>query len=211
MARCAHLLIIDDHTFIADLFAAYVKSRGKAIRVSKATSVPQALAIAEATEDLDIVLLDLDLPGMDGLTGLPALRERRPDLPIAILSGDLSAATVHAAFKAGAHGFVTKTMSGDEVIAAIRLMLSGERYVPAALAGEMAKEAPGLTPREYEVLAGLVHGRSNKEIARVLGVSGATVALHLTNIYRKLDVTSRSQAIRRAFETGLHQDRRRGF
>lgn len=207
-----HILLVDDHAFIMDSFEAYLASVGEGIRVSKALSMAQALAIAEVAEDLDLALVDLHMPEMDGMTGLRHLRERRPDLPVAILSGDPSPGVARAALQAGANGFIPKTLGGSAVLAAMRLMLTGAHYLPAEIARQAAHDevaAIGLSGREREVLDALVHGRSNKEIATIMRVTAATVALHLTNIYRKLSVTSRGQAVRRALELGLHPDRRR--
>lgn len=200
-----HLLIVHDHALVADSFEAYLTSRGEPIRVSKATSMPQALAIAEVEEDLSLALLDLHMPGMNGLTGLGHLRERRPNLPVAILSGDASPSVARMALQAGASGFIPKSLGGPAVLAAIQLILAGARYLPADLAQEARTDhvaATGLSQREREVLHALIDGRSNKQIASAMQITSATVALHLTNVYRKLNVTTRGQAVRRAFELG---------
>lgn len=204
-----HVLVADGHAFVADTFAAYLTTRAGA-RVSKAASVAQALALVEAAEDISLALLDLHMPDMDGVMGFRCLRDRRPDLPVAILSGDASAEIARRVLDAGANGFILKSMGGPAILAAIRLILAGERYVPANLlqAEKARAAAPAFTQREHEVLGGLVDGRSNKEIASTMQISAATVALHLTNVYRKLNVASRGQAVRRAFELGLRTDRR---
>lgn len=174
----------------------------------------QALAIAEAAADLSLAVVDLRMPGMDGLAGLRHLRQRRPELKIAIMSGDASVETARSAMEAGANGFIPKTMTGEAIFHALRLVLAGERYIPAAFAemdrpaGDNAAGTVALTPQERGVMHELATGKSNKEIARTLGVEVSTVTFHLTNLYHKLGVAGRMQAVRRAFELGLLDERR---
>lgn len=200
-----HLLMVDNQAYVTDAFEAYLTTLNERFRVSKATSLPQALAVVEAAEDLAVVLLDLQVPG-GGVAGIHRLLAVRPDLRIAAISGDASVAAARAALQAGAAGFIAKTMSGPAVVAAIRLVHSGERYFPIDALHEPAAASatgPAFTPREREVLNALVGGKANKEIAAELRVGPGAVALHLTNIYRKLDVKTRGQAVRQALALGL--------
>jgi two-component system, NarL family, nitrate/nitrite response regulator NarL len=198
-----HLLMVDNQAYVTDAFEAYLTTLNERFRVSTATSMPQALAVVEAAEDLAVVLLDLQMPGVGGTTGIHRLLAIRPDMRIAVISGDASVAAARAALQAGAAGFIPKTMSGPAVVAAIRLVHSGERYFPIDALHEPAA-ASAFTPREREVLNALVGGKANKEIAAELRVGPGAVALHLTNIYRKLDVRTRGQAVRQALALGLH-------
>lgn len=203
------ILIVDDHTLVTDMLELFLGQLPQPVRVFKATSMLQALAMVRTTDRLDLALLDLRMPDMDGLAGLRHLRTEYPDLPVAIMSGDASAETVGEALAAGASGFIPKTIGGPAILEALRLVLAGERYVPADLpAASPPDEASlkrdhGLSRREREVLAHLVDGRSNKEIARELGIEVVTVTLHLSHIYRKLKVNGRTQAVRRALELRL--------
>lgn len=204
-----HILIIDDHAVVAETIAAYL-STVAGMRVSVASSVPQALAITEVAEDLRLVLIDLHMPEMSGFQGLRRIRDLRPDLSVAILSGDESPAAVRAALNSGASGYIPKTMSAPAVLAAVQMILAGTRYAPDPRLEATGNPADTLafSKREREVLDSVVAGRSNKEVAMTLGIVPGTVALHLTNIYRKLGAKSRSQAIRRAFDLGIYADRR---
>ena len=162
------------------------------------------------------MLLDLRMPGMNGLAGFRAMQKELPNTPIVIFSGDTNPDLIKASLQAGASGFIPKTMRAPAMINALRLVLSGERYVPdlAMLTGD---GKPGganldtggafsqLTPREREVLGLLVKGNSNKQIARQLKIEEITVALHLRSIYRKLNVASRTQAVRLALQLGWEE------
>jgi two-component system, NarL family, nitrate/nitrite response regulator NarL len=205
-----HVLIADDHALIADMLELFLGQLGRPLRVSKATTMPQALAMASAADDLNLALLDLNMPGMDGIAGLRHLRQHKPDLPIAILTGQGTPDALREAMALGASGFIAKTMGGPAILEAIRRILAGERYLPDSLGpgesergDEKASPGPALSPREREVLSVLIEGCSNKEIARQLGIEVVTVTLHLGNIYRKLRVTGRTQAVRRALDLRL--------
>lgn len=212
-AQALHVLIVDDHTLIADMLEVFLAQLGASVRISKATTVLQALSLAQAAGDLNLALLDLRMPDMDGIAGLRSLRRDRPDLPIAIMSGDATLETVQQAMDAGANGFIPKTIGGAAILHALRLILAGERYFPTDLRATEPAVAPTginedsartvLSPRERDVLAQLMEGRPNKEIARELGIEVVTVTLHLSHIYRKLGVSSRTQALRRALDLGL--------
>lgn len=125
-----HILIVDDHTLVADMLELFLGQLDQPIRVSKAGTVLQALAMARSEADLSLVLLDLHMPDMDGFAGLRHLRQAHPDLPVVIISGDVSPATVDLATSCGARGFIPKTIGGPATLHALRLVLSGERYFP---------------------------------------------------------------------------------
>lgn len=207
------IIVADDHALVRDMLDAFLKQLDQDVRVLPAANLAQALELARTTESLDLVLLDLRMPGMNGLAGLQSMRQQRPGVPVVILSGEINPAVIRDALQAGAAGFLPKTMRGTAMVNALRLVLSGERYVPdTALptpgAPPPATADPGgeglaaLTAREREVLALLVEGQSNKTIAGNLGIEVVTVALHLRSIYRKLGVDSRTQAVRHALQSG---------
>lgn len=207
MPAASQILIVDDHALLIDALEIHLQQLARPMRLWRATSMLQALSLREKAGPIDLALLDLHMPDMDGLEGMRRLRESTPDLPVVIMSGDDSPETVHAVLAAGASGFIPKTLKGSAFQEAIRHVLAGERYVPDSI--ELHPPAPQvearlqLTAREHDVLMKLVDGQSNKEIARAIDVEPSTVALHLTHLYRKLQVTSRAQAIRRAFDLGL--------
>jgi DNA-binding NarL/FixJ family response regulator len=205
------ILLADDHDLIRDTIEEFLKRLDKDIHVLHAATLPQALDLLSKADPLDLVLLDLRMPGMNGLAGLKSV-QAMTGVPVVILSGETNPDIIRNALQAGAAGFLPKTMRGTAMLNALRLILAGERYVPDILvAGQPAhaEESPGsgpsprsLTPREREVMGLLVQGLSNKEIGHRLGIEVVTVALHLRSIYRKLGVSSRTQAVRMAMEQG---------
>lgn len=204
-------IIVVGDALVSDLIEAYLLGAEPPIGVIKATSAAQALAVLESPTKVHLALFDWRLPDVSGLSAFRELRKRYAEFPVAVLSGEASAETVRAAIEAGACGFVSNRLPGPAFVAALRLMLAGEMYFPPTLFQEVPdgprSEAGGLvetlTPRELETLKHLSKGRSNKEIARAMNIEIVTVTLHLTNIYRKLGVSSRVQAVRRAVEAGV--------
>jgi two-component system, NarL family, nitrate/nitrite response regulator NarL len=204
------LLVADDHDLIRDMVEGLVEDLADDLRVYHAGTLPQALDLARSTSALDLILLDVRMPGMNGLAGLKTMREARPDVPIIVMSGDTDPETARGALQAGAAGFIPKTMRAAAMLNALRLVLSGGRYIPEQAMGEghdpSRDQPPGfesLTPRELDVLRQLVKGQSNKEIGRELQLSEVTIGLRLRSIYRKLGVKSRTQAVRLALRQGL--------
>jgi DNA-binding NarL/FixJ family response regulator len=205
------ILLADDHDLIRDTIEEFLRRLDKDLHVLHASTLPQALDVIGKTGALDLVLLDLRMPGMNGLAGLKSVQAALAGVPIVILSGETNPDTIRSALQAGAAGFLPKTMRGTAMLNALRLILAGERYVPDLLIAEQpasSEEHAGgagpatLTPREREVMGLLVQGLSNKEIGHRLGIEVVTVALHLRSIYRKLGVASRTQAVRLAMEQG---------
>jgi DNA-binding NarL/FixJ family response regulator len=206
------ILLADDHDLIRDTIEEFLKRLAENLQVEHAATLSQALDVVRRTSDLDLILLDLRMPGMNGLAGLKAVQAESGSVPVVILSGETDPETIRRALQAGAAGFVPKTMRGTTMLNALRLVLAGERYVPDILltepathgdaAGEGEHGLAALTPREREVMRLLVEGLPNKEIGRRLKIEVVTVALHLRSIYRKLGVASRTQAVRLALEQG---------
>jgi len=209
--------MVDDHVLLVDLLEAYLRGLSPPINVIKATSMPQALAIVQGGGDIALAVLDRHMPDMDGLTGLRHLRRLKPDLPVAILTGSPGVSGIEAARQAGAVAYIHKTIGAPGIGQLLLRVLAGERCFPApasdrspsppAAAGD-TDAGPGLSAREQDVLSQLVAGRPNKDIARALAIAPVTVSFHLTQIYRKLGASSRTEAVRIAFERGLVRDRR---
>jgi len=206
------VLLADDHDLVRDAIAVYLKLLDSELQVVHAATLSQALDLARGNNDLSVILLDLHMPGMNGLAGLKAVQAARPEAPVVICSGDVAPETMRRALQAGAAGFLPKTMRGPTMLRALQLILSGERYIPEAAVTEAQVGArptsrgdrgfASLSHREREVLHLLVEGLSNKQIGQGLEIEVVTVAVHLRSIYRKLNVKSRTQAVRRALELG---------
>ena len=196
------LLVVDDHSVVREGLAALLLTFGKDTKVFGAEDGPQALAIVEKESDLDVVILDLAMPGMNGMKVLEELGSRRPGLPVMVLSASEEADYVRQTMAKGALGYVPKSASPDTLIAAIKFVLQGEIYVPpfmlnasGAASSSVNKGLPRLTKRQEEVLAALCKGLSNKGIARELDMSEKTVKAHITTIFRLLGVQNRTQAV----------------
>jgi DNA-binding NarL/FixJ family response regulator len=191
----------------AETLGAFLANLDPPWRVSTATSVPQALAIASTADDLEAALLDLRMPTMDGFDALRLLRNVRPALPLVVISGDADATTVGQARAAGARGFIPKTLRARQMIDTLRAILAGEMIFlakddvegePLSTPRATPSRAAALSQREREILEHAAQGRSNKQIAAALRIQTGTVALHLSKIYRKLGASNRVQAVRMA-------------
>jgi DNA-binding NarL/FixJ family response regulator len=202
------LLLADDHDLVRDALKAFLESQAEDTEVLTAATLQDAIAAARTRPDLDVALIDLHMPGMEGIDGLVRLKAECPALRVVLMSGFARRTDIEAAIGLGASGFIPKTLSGRALVRALDLMLSGERFVPVSAAGwsEGAAGAspPGLSRREDQVLQGLIAGQSNKEIARALGLREVTVKLHLRGLFRKLSVKNRTQAVTKAMALKLN-------
>lgn len=207
------ILLADDHDLLRDTLEVFLQRLDPEIQVVHARSFPEALERAAQAGRLDLILLDVRMPGMNGLAGLDAMRQRYPEVPVVVMSGDVSRELVFDALGAGAAGFIPKAMGGKAMLNALQLVLSGQRYVPDIVLSSgqpWADAAPGasggplgrLSRRERDVMSLLTKGYSNKEIAKELRIEAVTVALHLSSIYRKLGVGNRTQAVKLAMQHG---------
>jgi len=204
-----HLLLADDHVLVRDALKSYIERLAEDATVHAVSSFPEAYALAQREAGLDLIILDLRMPGMDGLEGLTRMRALRPNTPVVIMSGLARQQDIAEALDAGAAGFFPKTLNGPALVSAVRLVLAGERFVPSMEhAATTAKVQPdsdvtsALTAREREVLDLLTKGLSNKEIARQLDLQEVTIKLHVRGICRKLGAKNRTQAALRAIAAG---------
>jgi DNA-binding NarL/FixJ family response regulator len=174
--------------------------------VGEAQSGSQVLPLVHQHSP-DVVLLDIRMPGMDGLKCLEQLQKRFPHVKSIVVSGVDDPNVIHAALERGASAFILKYIDPGDLASAIRQTVDGTVFRTlganrAPVAAEPAKDL-GLSERELTILKALASGLSNKQIAKQLWLAEQTVKFHLTNIYRKLDVNSRTEAIRCAFEQGV--------
>ena len=204
--RRLKVVVADDHGLMVEAVRIALAGRADMEVVGVAEAGSQVLPVVQRTQP-DLVVLDLRMPGMDGLTCIPLLRERFPDLRIAILSGLDSGDAVEEAMRLGASAFISKRVDPAELPDALLAAMSEEPV--RGLIGSVdqprgaAVRDAGLTERELEILRALGAGRSNREIAKMLWLAEQTVKFHLTNVYRKLNVSSRTEAVHWAYQHNL--------
>jgi DNA-binding NarL/FixJ family response regulator len=193
------VLLIDDHPMIHETLAAVVRTVVPDARIHAERDLAGALSRARGLENLQLVLLDLGLPGCSGIDALLRMRKALPRARVVIISASDDAQSVHSALDAGAAGYVPKTSPPRVVAGALRLVLDGGTYVPPQDAESPRKaasmEALGLTGRQADVLKLVAKGLPNSEIARRLDISENTVKQHAHSAYRLLGVSSRTEAM----------------
>lgn len=189
------ILLADDHDLVRDTIAMYLSSEGAA-EVVVASDVSAAIGFFDKSAEFDLVLLDYNMPGMNGLAGFRKIKSLVGDIvPVAILSGSASAAVARDALEAGASGFLPKTLAPNEMMSAVQQIARGGVFVPHEFLNKaQAKKFENLTERETDVLRRLCEGKSNKEIARDLDLQEVTIKLHVKTLCRKLDAKNRTQA-----------------
>lgn len=198
-------LLIDDHALFRHGLLLLLAQLAGEHRFLEVETCEAALAEAAAHGDIDLVLLDLALPGMNGLDGLVRLRELCPATPIVLLSANDSPQIIVEGIRRGAQGFIPKSSSPKVMAAALQVILAGGTYVPASsvLDPPAPADAASLTARQREVLALLAQNMSNKEVAAALGMRVNTVRVHVAAILRALGVEDRNAAVRTALGLGL--------
>jgi DNA-binding NarL/FixJ family response regulator len=198
------VVVADDHPLIlAAVRRAFTQAGGFEI-VAELSCGSKVLPYVARTQP-DLVLLDVGLPGVDGLTCLERLRTHHPEVHVVMFSASGDTALFDAARSAGARGFIVKTLGAVELATAVRDLLASADYrvIGDDTAGDERESLAGLSDRELAMLQTLARGLSNKAIGQELWITEQTVKFHLTNIYRKLGVENRTQAVRFAYERGL--------
>lgn len=198
-------LIIDDHPLYREGLISALRGRLGATTIVGAGSAEDGLHVLDNDPEIELVLIDLRLPGMDGFSALQLYGERFPAVARVVVSGDDDALLVQRAFAAGASGFIPKSLAVDAVAEAIRQVMQGELFVPPLpdekpAAGSSAKS---LTLRQIEVLHLLGEGYTNKEIARALDITERTAKAHIAAIFDALNAENRTQAVLAAQRAGL--------
>ena len=199
------VLIADDHRLILDGIKRALEEDGGFEVVGEASSGERVLPLVGRT-DPDLVVLDLRMPGMDGLICLDQIKKRHPSVKVVVLSVSTDEKLIENVLKRGASAYIVKSVNPIDLPAALRQAVEGTVFsaigLPEATAASAAKAA-GLTERETVILTALARGLSNEQIGKELWIAEQTVKFHLTNIYRKLGVANRTEAARYAYQQGL--------
>ena len=202
----ARFLIIDDHPLFREALHSAVRMAYPDVDTVEARSISEAMTLLADTKPFDLALLDLSMPDVHGFDGLLQLRTRHPRLPVVIVSGHEEPKIISEALSYGAAGFIPKSARKGDLAAAIRAVMEGAIYVPenyesqppdpeSADRAEMVRRLAKLTPQQLRVLQMLRQGLLNKQIAFELQVGETTVKAHVSEILRKLNVYSRTQAV----------------
>lgn len=215
------IILADDHHLVRDSLKQYLELLGPNVEILEGATLPEVLT--HAGEKVDLVVMDLQMPGMAGPRSIADVRAAFPATPVVVVSGVVEPAIIRAVIQNGANGYIPKTARGKSLVNAINMVLAGETYLPTALLMDQGGAAPGrtkpeadeatsktgsdfdkLSTREAGVLRLLIAGKANKEIARDLDLQEVTVKVHLRNIYRKIQASSRTDAVRLAMTAGWH-------
>jgi two-component system, NarL family, nitrate/nitrite response regulator NarL len=205
-------IIIDDHSIMRDGLTALLQQTSTNVQVFSAPNADEGLKLLDQSNDFDLVILDLFIPGTDGFEAISAFGRSHPEVPVIVLSASDDPRDARKALANGALGYVPKSAGQLVLLSAIKLVMNGDLYIPPFILDEKARSAenttrteaqPKLTPRQLEVLLLLCEGHSNKVIATKLRLSEKTVKVHVSLIFRTLNVANRVQASKVAKEVGF--------
>lgn len=197
------ILVIEDHVLVREAMSQTLMRLEEGVHCVGVKSADEALAELERDPDRDLAVVDLMLPDINGFSLLGILAKRFPELPAIVVSALDDSASIQRAMNAGASGFVPKSCSSEELLEAVRIVLDGGIYTPKEAAGGASRRrsgAPvqerfGLTTAQTRVMELLAQGKTNREIADLLGLSEGTVKVHMSAIFRALNVSNRAQAV----------------
>ncbi len=213
------ILVVDDHALVREGLRHVLQELDEGnVEIVEAATCAAAFTNAERHPDLDLILLDLQMPDMDGIRMLDELGRRHADIPVVVVSAADELGMMRAAFDHGAVGFIHKSVLSDVLVSALRLVFAGGVYVPPQMLDASSRAAPApmrplsaapgaqipdFTERQQEVLQLVLQGKTNKEICRILTLAEPTVKVHVSAILRALGVQSRTQAVLAANRLGL--------
>lgn len=189
------LIVADDHALFREGLLHILQPLGSGLNIVEAANVDDLMLLTAEHANADLLLIDLYMPGKNSFEAIQTLSVLYPTLPIIVLSASNNPTDMQKAIDLGAMGYINKDSSSNVMLSAIRLVLAGERYIPAKMMQPHEDAAAQLTPRQKEVLKLMANGLSNKLIAAELCISEPTVKMHISSIFRFLDVTNRTQAV----------------
>ena len=203
-------IVADDHPMVRDALALALRAAFPKAEVALAGTLDEASGAIAARPDVDLVILDLDMPGMQGLAGVSALRANYPSAPLVIVSATRNAAAMRQVVEMGAAGFIPKSAPMEEIIASVRAVMRGEVVLPPGASdgalsstdADLATRAARMTPQQHRVFALMAEGKPNKIIAYELGISPRTVEVYRANVMTKMKAKSLSELVRMAIAAG---------
>ncbi len=206
MAEPIRVLIVDDHPLLRDGIAVLIANRDDIVVVGQAENGAEAIAAHQRLRP-DVTLMDLQLPDMDGVDVIKAIRSDAPQARVVVLTTYSGDARAQKAMQAGARAYTLKNHVRRDLLDTIRKVFAGHKYVDPEVAGQMAEHSgeEGLTSRELQILLLVAGGLSNKRIASALDISEDTVKGHVSNILSKLDANDRTHAVTLAIRRGVIQ------
>lgn len=200
-----HIHIADDHPLFRSALLTVAHQHFTDVKISESSDVDSTLQALHGNTDIDLLLLDLHMPGSEDLFGLITIREKYPSVPVVVVSASEDKETINRAIGHGASGYITKSLSAETLHEAIKAVSEGEQWLPplmkhhiAPISTEeksLAAKMSALTPQQYRVLCYIKEGWLNKQIGFEMGITEATVKAHITAIFRKLGVSNRTQAV----------------
>jgi DNA-binding NarL/FixJ family response regulator len=202
------VLIVDDHALFCEGLCYVLAKLGDDVAILEANNFNQAVAHLHKNSDIDLVLLDLNMPDKDGFTLLDYCRKHYPIISVVVLSASKKRTDMQRALNAGAMGFIPKDTTSYVMLSAINLIMTGEIYIPAAMTQATTDDneefGNSLTPRQQEVIPMMIQGFSNKKIALEMGVAEATIKMHVTSIFKRLEVNNRTEAAMAVRKLGIY-------
>lgn len=208
------VLVADDHQLFLDGIQHILKKLDTDVEVTESTSAERAIEILESGRKFDLILIDLSMPGMDGLSILKRMHERKVWLPMVVVSGEEDVQKIKSALDSGALGFIPKTYSSQQMLSALQTILDGEIYIPEKIEKQITVlearrpltekqsndvlKASGITKRQYEVLQLMAKGYSNKQIATSLYLTEHTVKSHISALFTALNASNRTECVQNA-------------
>lgn len=213
------ILLVDDHSLFREGMRYVLRQLPEACEIFEAGNYPDGLKLAELHPELDLVLMDLNMPGSEGAISIKFFHQRFPHIPVVVVSGDDSRDKMEKVMSYGAMGFVCKSSTAPVMLSALNLVLAGGVYVPPQMLQQQSMLGAGtsdrkdkrslntneygLTARQMQVLRHLAEGLSNKQIAHAVDLAEGTVKIHVAAVYQILRVNSRMEAVRVAEQLGL--------
>ncbi len=215
------ILLVDDHSLFREGMCYVLQQLQEQVEIFEASNFPDALKQAELNSDLDLALVDLNMPGSEGAISIKFFHQRFPHIPVVVVSGEDGRDKMEKVMSYGAMGFVCKSATAPVMLSALNLVLAGGVYVPPQMLQQRhhvmleAREPDcldkrslhtneyGLTARQMQVLGHLAEGLSNKQIAKAVDLAEGTVKIHVAAVYQVLRVNSRMEAVRVAEQLGL--------